>query len=557
MQSFAVARIAAALIAFATCLLPLKASAQQQTTFCLEGGLRISVERFEIRDGKFVLYVAGSATPIEYPSNVVKGINVPCSSAGQERPQNQPQQNQTQQMQGREEASPARSTDGGQFGIHGSNTIGERLMPMLIEAYSMKKFGKKPVTKLIGDEAQEIALEASSGPGTVIELLAHGSGTATPGLMSGKAVIGMASRRLNADERQQLEQKFNADVLAPGNEHVLALDGLAVIVNPANPVKELTLDQIARIFAGEITNWREVGGDDRPIDIYRRDNKSGTYDTFKSLVLAPAGGTKREISPQAKAYELSELLSSDVEHDVKGIGFIGLPYIGRNTALAISSSCGIASHPSKFSVKTEEYPLARRLYLYTIGTPANSTARDLLEFALSDDAQATVKEAEFVDQAIDFQDDDAQRNWTNGIGDDPTRGLPSGKSVPGAAVEAFARAMDRAHRTSIAFRFEKGSAQLDNRALQDVARLARYLDAPQQSGKRYLIAGFADATGSWGTNKQLALRRAEAVVDELRQVGVHVPRDSIASFSYLAPVACNNSDAGAAKNRRVEVWIWR
>ena len=117
--------------------------------------------------------------------------------------------------------------------------------------------------------------------------------------------------------------------------------------------------------------------------------------------------------------------------------------------------------------------------------------------------------------------------------------------------------MEQAHRTTIAFRFEKGSAQLDNRALQDVARLARYLSAPAQAGKRYMIAGFADATGSWAANSRLADERARAVVGELRKAGIRVPRDSVVSFSYMAPVACNDSDAGAAKNRRVEVWIAR
>lgn len=531
---------ALAVWALAVCLLPGDASAQQHTTFCLEGGLQVSVDRFEVRDGKFLLYVAGSSAPMEYASSAVKGINVPCQTT----PATTPTAPQPTTVQ----AAP------GEFGIHGSNTIGERLMPMLIEAYAEKKFGKKPQTKLLGSEEQEFNLGTPSGAHALVTLLAHGSGTATPGLVSGKAVIGMASRRLNTDETKAIDDKYKVNILAAGNEHVLALDGLAVIVNPANPVKQLSLEQIAKIFSGDISNWHEVGGDDQPINLYRRDDKSGTFDTFKSLVLGPF---KLKVAGQAKAYESSESLSVDVERDPKGIGFIGLPYIGKNTALGISSSCGIASVPSKFSIKTEEYPLARRLYLYTIGVPSDATAHDLLEFALSDDAQPIVKEAEFVDQAVDFEDGAAQSNWVKDAVDDPSRTLGPDKPVPGRELDAFGRAMDKTHRTSIVFRFEKGSAQLDNRALQDTARLARYLNAPAQAGKRFVIAGFADSTGSWGSNKHLASERAAAVVNELQKAGLRVPRDSVVSFSYMAPVACNDSDVGAAKNRRVEVWIAR
>jgi phosphate transport system substrate-binding protein len=498
------------------------------------------VEKFESRDNKFFLYVPGGAAPLEYPASAVKGINVPCPAA---------ETRQTQQNA--PVGAPA------EFGVQGSNTIGERLMPMLIEAFGARKFGVTPTTKLAASEEQQITLKTASGPAAVIDLKSHGSGTAAPALLDGKAVIAMASRRLNADEQKKLADRFQTDILAPGNEHVLALDGLAVIVNPDNPVRQLSLDQIARIFSGEITNWRDVGGSDTPINIYRRDNKSGTFDTFKALVLAPSGGVKRDMSSQAKSFESSEALSNEVAHDTGAIGFIGLPYVGKNTALAISSSCGIASGPSKFSIKNEEYPLARRLYLYTLGAPANPLAREFLDFALSDEAQPTVTDAEFVNQAIDFEDDDAQGRWAREAVNDPARTLGDDKPIPVAASRAFSRAIGDMHRTSVAFRFEKGSAQLDNRALQDVARLARYLASPAIAGKRYFIVGFADSTGGWQSNLRLSAQRADAVVDELRKAGVRAPKGNVASFSYMAPVACSDSDAGTARNRRVEVWIAR
>jgi phosphate transport system substrate-binding protein len=511
----------------------------QATTFCLADGTQINAERFETREGKFLLYVPGSSQPLVYPSSSVKGINVKC-----EPPAAAPAQPQ-------QTAAPS----SGRFGIHGSNTIGERLMPMLIEAYGTKKLGVKPVSKLGASEEQEITMKSSAGNVAVIDLQAHGSGTSAKDLVDGKSIIGMSSRRINPEETALVTAKFNVNPQLPANEHVLALDGLAVIVNAANPVKELSLEQIGRIFAGQITNWADVGGPNHAISVFRRDDKSGTTDTFKSLVMSL---NKLTFSAGVSAFESSETVSSSVASDPDAIGFIGLPYINKNQALAITTTCGISSSPSRFTVKTETYPLARRLYLYTIGEPNDPTARELLQFALSDDAQPIVQDAEFVEQTIDFQDPEEQRKSTAAVASNPTRGLLPDKDVPREAIRAFESVLGTVRRTSLMFRFEQGSAELDTRAQQDIGRLARFLASPAAAGKKFYIAGFADSKGGWSANRTLAFRRAIQVAHELERVStIRVPHDNVLSLSYLAPTACSDSDVGLGKNRRVEVWIER
>jgi phosphate transport system substrate-binding protein len=514
---------------------------QQQTLFCLSDGTQISAQRFETHDGKFFLYIPGSSTPLEYPVSSVKGINVRCDNGATPAPV-QPSQAQN---------PPAQQNAAG-FGIHGSNTVGERLMPMLIEAYSKAKFNSTPTSKMVAAEEQEITVKLTDGSTKVIELKAHGSGTSAPDLMAGKSIIGMSSRRINPKETTDFTARFNTNPQQPGNEHVLALDGVAVIVNPQNPVKQLSLDQIARIFAGQITNWSDVGGASQPINVYRRDDKSGTTDTFKSLVLA---GPNLSFTTSAKMFESSETVSSSVTSDPAGIGYIGLPYINKNTALAISSTCGITSSPSRFTVKTETYPLTRRLYLYTVGAPNDPVARDLVDYALSDQAQSTVQDAEFVEQTPDFQDDADQRAMVQGILNEPTRGLGEDKAIPREILRGYDSIMGNVRRTSAVFRFEYNSSELDTRAQQDVQRIARWLKSPATAGKKFFIAGFADSRGSWRTNYELASKRAIQVARELERAGVNVPRDSVLSLSYMAPTACNDSDAGTAKNRRVEIWV--
>jgi len=504
--------------------------------FCLLDGAKIAAERFEAREGKFLLYVQGATEPLEYPASAVRGINVdPCPASPPTA------------------GAVAPGGASGRFGVQGSNTIGERLAPMLIEAY-VHGLGAKPNVKLTDKEEEEISFETAAGARSAIELKAHGSGTAAKALVEGKAVIGMASRRLKPEELKALDEKFHQDALAPGNEHVLALDGLAVIVNAANPVQKLDLAQIAAIFAGKIVNWSEVGGVDRAIKVLRRDDKSGTFDTFKSLVLTPL---KLDIAPQVRGFESSEALSDEVTRDVDAIGFVGMPYINRNAAVAIGSSCGITGKASKFSVKTEDYPLARRLYLYTIGAPADPIARDFLRYALSDEAQPTIEEAEFVEQSVMFEDEDEQRQWASAFASDPKRSLPLGKVVPANALAEFRRLADATRRSSVVLRFKEGSAELDNRAIADVARLARFLKSPSLAGKPFYLVGFADASGDWSGNLSLARHRAQQVAEALAHTGQKVPAQAVKTFSFLAPSACNDSEAGAAKNRRVEIWVGR
>lgn len=364
----------------------------------------------------------------------------------------------------------------------------------------------------------------------------------------------MASRQFKKEEAEAISAQFSINVLAPGSEHVLALDGLAVIVHTSSQVKALTLDQLARIFAGEITSWDAVGGPERPIKVHRRDDNSGTNDTFKSLVMKPFG---KKYSADAEAYESSESLSAAVAADPDAIGFIGLPYVNKARALRISSNCGLTSAPSRFTIKTEEYPLARRLYLYTLGTPAAPTARALLSYALSDEAQPIVTEAGFIDQAMEFQAEADQKQWVADLSANPSMALGAEKEISPDALRVFRSAADTARRTSIVFRFNTGSAELDTRARQDVTRLARYLRSPAMTGKKAYLAGFADATGGWAFNRELAAKRAAAVAAQLRQAGVTIADANILPLSYFAPVACNDTDGGKAKNRRVEVWVAR
>ena len=432
--------------------------------------------------------------------------------------------------------------------VHGSNTIGAQLMPALVRAYALERLDASDVEVRdtgVPEEIELIATDGTPGRGPLLEaeVHSHGSGTAFESLKGGAAVIGMSSRPIEEQERDELRVAGLGDLTVHGSEHVLALDGLVVIVNRANPLAALDLGTIARIFAGEITEWSQIGTGNGPIAVHARDDKSGTYDTFKSLVLKP---NKRSLRSDAKRYESNEVLEAAVAGDPNAIGFTGFAYVKNSKPLSLQGSCGLVYAPTPYLVKTEEYPLARRLYLYTAGSPSSPTARELLDFAASDDAQTVVQDAGFIDQYVALLPFDGQ-------GQRIAAALTQPDADP-VAVRELVERLRLAERASVTFRFRFASDELDNKALADLDRLQRFLaSAPEADGRKVMLLGFADSIGDAGRNKELGYQRARRVAEALRMRGV-IP-DEVIGIGEPGPVACNDSDIGRAVNRRVEVWL--
>ncbi len=427
------------------------------------------------------------------------------------------------------------------IGIHGSNTIGAQLMPSTIERFSEDQ--NYAIEKIVGGDPEEVEFKLSDASGkevTTIDLQSHGSGTAPPSLLDGKAQIGEMSRPIKPEEVKS--------ITAAGinlKTHVFALDGVVVFVSPQNPIKSLSLEQIAKVFAGEIKDWSQLGGNPGKINLYARDAKSGTYDTFDNLVLKPK---TLKISAEAKRFESSPDLSDETARDPNGIGFAGFAYIRNAKPLAISSNCGIVSSPEVFSVKTEEYPLARRLFLYSSDTLSPMGAK-LLDYALSDKAQETISEAGFVNQRIELQTFEQQTARLA-----PALLVPD-KEFNFAYMRDLVKDLKNARRLSVNFRFQRNSATLDDKASQDIPRLARFLKSDAVKFKEVLLFGFADSTGTFDVNRTISFNRATSFKNALVAEGVPATQITVKAYGSLLPSGCNSTEAGQAMNRRVEVWV--
>ncbi|NJL28617.1 MAG: OmpA family protein [Thermoanaerobaculia bacterium] len=423
----------------------------------------------------------------------------------------------------------------------GSNTVGEKLLPELAAAF-VERRGARRAEWEPGMKENERRLVVGDPAGkrvpTAIAIAAHGSSTAFVALKDGSADVGMASRRIKDDEITSLAGL--GAMKHSRSEHVIALDGLAIIVHPDNRVPALTVEQIARIFSCAITDWSAVGGKPGPINLYARDQKSGTFDTFKSLVL---DSNKTILCLEANRFESSTELSDAVAGDPNGIGFIGLPYVLKARALAIKE-CDLSYKPTAFEIRSEEYPLFRRLYLYTPEQPKSPFVGEFVDFALSPSGYGVVDKVGFVN--LDVKQDVSQSQFLR-----TPAAVLSAQNLQ--ALQQFVQMTRYATRLSVTFRFEPGEADLDTLAVRDLDRLVSYLKSDEARGRELVLLGFADSVGDYRQNRDLSQQRADTVANELRSRGASVA--VVVGLGEEAPVACNETDPGRTRNRRVEVWL--
>lgn len=412
--------------------------------------------------------------------------------------------------------------------LQGSNTINAQLGPALIEGL-MRQQGLQQIKTQAGVLANEQRISGQDTEGKSWQALvtAHGSSTGFRALENSLTDIAASSRPIKSQEQQALATR--GDMRSAQAEHVIGIDGVAVIVHPDNPLRHLDTQTLARIFSGEINNWQTIGGRPGPIIVFARDDQSGTWETFRDLVLAPHA---RALSAQARRLESSEQLSDEVSRTPNAIGFIGLPWVRRARALAIADGDSRPLLPTTESIATEDYPLARRLYLYLPPQLQNPWAQALVRFAQSREGQTIVAASGFVAQQIQTI-----------------------QTRPGKKMSSEYQALShQAQRLSVNFRFDQGSARLDNKALFDVQRLVDYLKEHEKLDRQVILVGFGDTKDDPQRALLLSRLRAMAVRRELLRHDV-ILRDILGQGEGM-PVADDDTPQGRIRNRRVEVWVY-
>jgi phosphate transport system substrate-binding protein len=436
------------------------------------------------------------------------------------------------------------------IGIHGSTAVGWELMPALTRAYA-ERIGGNASTLAGANPLEEPykVLDARGRETALFDLKRYGTPTAFDALEDGSAQIGVASRPITDEEAARLARAGTPNIRSPQHEHVLGLDGLVVIVAKDNPAVSLSIDNIAKVFAGQLTDWSQVGLPPGPINVYSTSKKSGTFAVFDTLVLKPRA---LQLAPSAQLLLSTAEVADSVAADANGIGLTSFAFLRDAKGLNIESSCGLITRPSIFTVKTEEYPLTRRLYLYTSARPIHPHAKGFLDFALSKEAQPIIAGAQFVDQSPDslgFDDQGGRIAYALNA---------SNEDFNITEMRQLIADMNGARRLSITFRFRPSSIDLDTKARADIERLVALAATPDIKGKKLMLLGFADAVGPYTANAALSIGRAAQVRDTLLAAakgGIDPASAVHKGYSELAPVACNDQLEGRNLNRRVEVWV--
>lgn len=240
----------------------------------------------------------------------------------------------------------------------GSDTLGAKLVPQLLEAFKAEK------------------------KGFTYELAAEGSTTGITALIDGTADVCMSSRRVKPTELSDASSKG-----VNFSPTIAAFDGIGVVVNNANGIKSLTKKQVADIFTGAVTDWSELGGKAGKIAVYTRNTASGTYQDFKELAMH-----KAEYAPGSQKMAGNEQIAEEVGKNPNGVGYVGIAYINAKGLKCLPID-GVTL--SNETVKNQSYPYQRPTFFYTNGTPSG-LAKEFIEFAHSSKGAAIVARVGFV-----------------------------------------------------------------------------------------------------------------------------------------------------------------
>lgn len=237
-----------------------------------------------------------------------------------------------------------------------------------------------PIAQQTAEEFMKIHPEAR------VTVTGGGSGVGISALLDGTADLAMASRSIKFSEKMRAKAA-GKDI----RETIIAGDALAVVVHPDNPVDRLTRQQLEDIFRGKITNWKEVGGEDRKIVVYSRETSSGTYEFFKESVLKNKNYMAGSLSMPATG-----AIIQSVSQTRGAIGYVGLAYVShRIKTLAISYDGQHFAEPSLENAIDKSYPIVRPLYYY-YNAQDSARVAPLMRFILSDEGQEIIKKSGYI-----------------------------------------------------------------------------------------------------------------------------------------------------------------
>lgn len=431
----------------------------------------------------------------------------------------------------------------------GAVEMADILLPALIEGFALRRAYRFEREVLAGGLLYTL-YEAGAGGAKAAELtiLRSSSSRGFADLLGERADFALSLREVRAEEAEQARQAGLGNLTSLRQARVIALDAMVPVVAQANPLDKISLNDLRAIFSGEISNWREIGGENAPISAYLTEDDSGFTEQFLATMM-------RGQALGADVVRLSgnHALSDAVADDPFGIGIASFAQPGRAAILTLTGSCGFQVAPDIQAIKAEDYPLTAPLYLYLPARRLPKVGREFLTYLRSSAAQMVVRRTGLVDQMPGEAGIEVQgRRLANAI-------LAAGEEVELADLQEMAGLMVDHSRLSLTFRFRDGSSDLDAQSLSNVALLAHALEAGRYDGRILRFVGFSDGQGAAGANKMLALKRARTVLQAVREAAETLGDGQVEmraeAFGEALPMACDDTSWGRQVNRRVEIWL--
>ncbi len=437
--------------------------------------------------------------------------------------------------------------------IEGDAALAGVLMPALIEAFAARRdlgltreaLGPGGDAYLIEDGAERLRIELRRG----------GSGAGLAALASGAADAALSRRAARGSEVRAAREGGLGALGEDGRQRVLALDALVPVVSPLNPVRALSLDEIAAAFSGEVEDWSALGGEPGPVSLHLTTERDAAAEAFEDRVMRPAG---LALSPDVVRHPDMASLARAVARDPGAIGVATFGDARLAEPLALRGACGLVSRPSADAARAGDWPLTLSLRLYLPARPLPRLARGLVAYATSAQAQGVVRRAGLIDQAP--REIPLGRQGDRLAAAILSASPEGGAEGPLGALQAAVADLRGLTRLTPTFRFASG-VRLDAPSRERVERLARRIASGALDGRALVFVGFGDARGSAARNLALSRRRAEAVLEAVsaravpRRGGDGGPLMSARGHGEALPAACDDTALGRRLNRRVELWV--
>lgn len=425
--------------------------------------------------------------------------------------------------------------------LSGTHLMAEVLIPALIQSF-VDRQGLSVLREITDPTHSVFTISDQTRVRARFRLRATTSAEGYADLIAEEADIALVLREPRAVEVEMAQASGLGDFRKDRRARVIARDGIVAITDRNAQIQSLTMRNLTDILSGQATSWPGETSQDTPLKVHLPMPNSGVSEAFEDAILSPQG---LSFLPTATRHLDLKKIAQAADADVPALGLTTLSALGSATPITIIGNCGIEQVASLDNLRSEDYPLALPLMLFTPARRLPAIAREFLGFTRTRQANIVIRRMGFLDQSIRLSDLSSQgkrlvQTITNASGENALDGL-----------RRLASELQFRDRLSTTFRFIDQGARLDAQSYENITRLGKALELGGFDGQELLFIEFgASSEPSQRANDVMNMLRSVTPAVDLARI-----RMRAAAFNDVLPIACADTDWGRSLNRRVEIWV--